>query len=578
MYKKAPLPVSVSWNEGKDYTIFKQQDAEGNIGICNHCARKFSNRNYLRYQHKNFCSKMPLCTKRKMPLDYYFKDSHTETDKKLIALVKYICYHGATLASTQSVFSKLVFGVSFSEETIRDAIIQYAKDIQDETRQKIHKSIVAFVIDGATINESSGWYAIGISTRDRVFIYDIVHMASTTTISLTHQINEIIDNIREETDAIVVGACSDNAPNIANVFNPTHPNGLAIVHGKYLLRISCQAHTANLVTATYERNNPYYSQLRSQIKSFATKASEKSIHTSLGISDRCPLIRDQRWFTEHDALKWIIKNRKTIEDSWEILSDEFELTNCPITDEWNQLFEALQPLRDFVANVETNVCVIGKAWEHYQKMKNSLQSISSSNKFASDLLEIVIQRWKTTADADLLHLASFVSPANHIQWKQTYASLARMFQHGGMPDNEKQMFAEMTKEADIMVSTTIKYASHMGYAFNNNASLIHFILTAANLSVNHIGPYYWHENGACSDDIACDASRQGIDTSSADVSSVCEFFCRLISLPSSEAFCERIFARMRSLFPKTRSSCNDDLVKAQTLIRVTLQLDSPSDD
>ena len=66
---------------------------------------------------------------------------------------------------------------------------------------------------------------------------------------------------------------------------------------------------------------------------------------------------------------------------------------------------------------------------------------------------------------------------------------------------------------------------------------------------------------------------KGIFIIPTDVEKISEFYLKLISLPSSEAFCERIFANMRTLFPDSRFSCKDDLIRAQTLIRVVLSLD-----
>ena len=360
------IPVAVlDWKEGKDYTFFQFPDEKHNIGICKHCSNKFTNRNYLTYQHQDHCrgfqSRDQNRPKIRKSIKEYFIDSNKQKEDELIKIVKYICENSIAINTTQSQTFKELFKSSFSEEKIRKGIIDYAEKMQTETKNEIKGKTVSIVIDGATINENSGWYAVGLSTKSSVFLYDIYHMASTTTIALTHKINEVIEEIQGETDAVVVGACSDNASNIANVFDPEHPEGLAQQHHKYLLRIPCQAHTANLVNATYARNNQNYNALRSKIKGFATKAAEQNIHISLDISKRCPLIREQRWYTEYDTLKWIINNRKKIEDSWDAIKSNFNNQRCPITDEWELLFKALKPLRYYVTVVEANICTIGRA-------------------------------------------------------------------------------------------------------------------------------------------------------------------------------------------------------------------------
>ena len=44
---------------------------------------------------------------------------------------------------------------------------------------------------------------------------------------------------------------------------------------------------------------------------------------------------------------------------------------------------------------------------------------------------------------------------------------------------------------------------------------------------------------------------------------ILRFMAAIESLPSSEAFCECVFSRMRKLFPKDRELANDDLIRAE---------------
>ena len=117
-------------------------------------------------------------------------------------------------------------------------------------------------------------------------------------------------------------------------------------------------------------------------------------------------------------------------------------------------------------------------------MKRSLVALSSTNKFAKDLLEIVKQRWSSTSDDNLLHLASFINPSRMVDWKVRYACLAQKFEHGGMQQKDKDSYAAMNAEANLMVETTVKYASHMGYSFNKIDSTVNYLLTVATISKN----------------------------------------------------------------------------------------------
>ena len=52
-----------------------------------------------------------------------------------------------------------------------------------------------------------------------------------------------------------------------------------------------------------------------------------------------------------------------------------------------------------------------------------------------------------------------------------------------------------------------------------------------------------------------------------------KFFQCFISLPSTEAFCERVFKNMRELFDESRKAVHDDLIKAQTIIRMHILME-----
>ena len=47
----------------------------------------------------------------------------------------------------------------------------------------------------------------------------------------------------------------------------------------------------------------------------------------------------------------------------------------------------------------------------------------------------------------------------------------------------------------------------------------------------------------------------------------------MLSLPSTEAYCERVFKNMRELFSFNRQNCADDLIKAQTIIKMNIEME-----
>ena len=132
----------------------------------------------------------------------------------------------------------------------------------------------------------------------------------------------------------------------------------------------------------------------------------------------------------------------------------------------------------------------------------------------------------------------------------------------------------MQEELSTAIETTIKYSRHMGYIFQKDDPNIGFLLSSGKIPRNRRQDYYWEGMCAVSgqfETIACLQNTVGIEGQK--IMNLCSFYCKLRSLPSSEAFCERIFANMRRLFPESRASANDDLIRAQTLIRIVMSLE-----
>ena len=571
MHDPEPSP----WRKGIEYLEVLLPGSTEFSYKCQKCGKTCTNKNYMKYQHQQHCpnhQRKGTLLEQTSIRKYLEKDN--ENDSETIKIVRFLCENAVSINATQSKSFSDLFSKKYDDKTIRKQVIDYAEKLKSQTKDQIKDLIVSLVIDGATLNDTSGWYAVGLATRTNIYFYDVYHVASSTTKSLSHLVNSVIEEIEKETRAKVVGASTDNADNIKNVFDPNHSDGISKLYGKHLLRIPCQAHTTNLVVVTYEREDPHYSELISQIKSFAKTAHEKCIHEAIGIKKRCPMMREQRWFTEYDCLDWIITNKGKIEAAFPVIADLMKIKKSPITDEWGLLHHALGPLRYYTTIVESNICSIGRSYKEFKSMKYQLEMMKN-NKFAIDLLQIIEKRWSSTADINLLWLADFVAPDKYIKWQDKKQTIANLIAKGESTTEQEAEFVKMQDELDLAIKTTIKYSYHMGYIFDDDDQNIGFLLATGKIPRNRRADYYWEGMKAVSGQFEIAAKLQnvtGIDVHK--ISDVCEFYCKIRSLPSSEAFCERIFSNMRLLFPKSRSSSNDDLVRAQTLIRMVMSLDN----
>ena len=565
------------WLHGSDFLLYPDKEAKekGKVGCCMHCWKEFGNERTLRYEHKNFCTMLNSKDETKMvqtEISSFTKSKvRNKEDEKIREIVLFICETATPINAVQNKHFRTLTMSNYSSAKIREEIIRYSFELKEETKKKISHRLVSFVVDGATINSTSGWYAVGLATRTEIYFYDVYHLASTTTIALSTKVNEIIDEIQNETNAKVIGACTDNAPNIANVFNTTHKDGIAINFSKYLLRVPCQAHTTNLVDVTYCRENPEYNELLSKIKAFCSKASSKKIHELLGINRACPLIREQRWFTEYEALSWVVTNRSVIEENFDTISELIDFNKCPINDDWELLLNALAPLHKYTRHVESDVKPLGESFDNLVEMKTELLRISDTNKFARDLLDIVIRRWSSTSDEDLLKLAYFVTPSHFMMWRRNYILRGQKVGCGAASLNERLLFHQMNEELSKIIDTTVKYGHAYNFDFEEKRDVISYLLTTPKPAFALT--YFWEMRKAASPEIvktALEVDHMAIDVH--DCENIFDFYNYVSSLPSSEAFIERVFSNMRALFPVSRSSVNDDLIRAQTLVRIISSL------
>ena len=555
----------------KDYLLYREPDIEGNIVECLHCHSKSKNQNYMKYQHREHCKEL---MKEGNDIRRYFHGSNEENDnEKLIAIVRCICQNCIPINATQSTTFRKLTKTSFSSETIRNKIINYAQELKNYTKTMIKNKFVSIVIDGATIT-TSGWYCVGLSTNSRVYYYDCYHLANGTTRCITEQLEEIISEIEAATGAKVIGACSDNASNVSNVFDPLCNESIIQLHKRYIIRVSCQAHTANLVLTSYEKNDTEFSQLRSRIRKFVRELHNTKIHELLGIPTRCPPIREQRWFTDYIALDWICKYHHEIDNGFKNIVQLMPCSRNPITNSWFELRDALAPLYFFTTNVECNMVPLGRSYELLTILKEKLTTLSGQgNTHAQKLLKFVIERWTTTADEPLLKLAYLLRTNNLLKWREKFNNAEKQTVGSDIEQSNIDFFNMLKEEAAEIVTLTIKYAAMMGYnleeAKDEIKYLIHYAYPKYQLSPHN----FWHELYTEAKFIKTAAERQEIILEEERIKYTAEFFSKMLSLPSTEAYCERVFKNMRELFSFNRQNCADDLIKAQTIIKMNIEME-----
>lgn len=567
----------LSWLSNVDYILYPTPDSLGNIGHCCHCQKKSKNISYLIYQHQKHCVAKASNHKKQQTieksLDLSRKRNSQNTDKKeekLKKIARFICENSISINVTQTQSFRDLVGYTFSECEIRKCILDMADEIKESTKKHIKYKLLSIVIDGATIIGTPGWYAVGLSTENKIFLYDVYHFSNSTTFTITENLIKIINDIENSCKCQIIGASSDNAKNIANVFDTKHKHGLAVVHKKFLIRSPCQAHTSNLVCRDLQKNNEEISKLFGLIRAYALDVRQKNVYSLFDINLNCPLVRDTQWHTEYSALEWLVKNKDKLNQGYNNIPNSMPWDECPIDDDWILLERALRPLANFCRAVEADVCPLYEAYEHYTALQNDLNMMKSENRFAEKVLTEVHKRWMSTADIQLMKLAHSVGYdsvyvlRNELKELTKVTSVQRVT---GTP--EQQRIKELIEEFDCITNGVITYATSLGLDLNERFAEVNFVLKYVEPLVRHREHNSWqsaYSNPLSYFDNTAKQYHLNIDCKIAR--EVCFFIAALRSLPSSEAYCERVFAKMRRLFPNYREKCKDDLVRAQTVVKL----------
>ena len=235
----------------------------------------------------------------------------------------------------------------------------------------------------------------------------------------------------------------------------------------------------------------------------------------------------------------------------------------------DRIKRALKPLYYFTTYIEKDMVPIGQGYVLLENLKKQLDSLATNgNAFAKDLLSIVIRRWSTTAEEPMLKLAYFINKKNLLVWRNEYNTNDLIASGPASTQNVIDKIEQMKNEYNNIEKYTIKYAKRLGFNFSEAREEISFLIHFALPSHSRSHEDFWAGIRMSACNTVAHAKTMKIELSSEKVAGVATFYNYFLCLPSTEAYCERVFKNMRDLFDKKRFSSNDDLISAQTIIRM----------
>ena len=84
--------------------------------------------------------------------------------------------------------------------------------LEKKHKKKAKSKLVSLVIDGATIVKKASWYAVGLATEKKLWLYGVYHFPNSATLTISENLNNIINSIEDSCKCRVVGTSFDNAP------------------------------------------------------------------------------------------------------------------------------------------------------------------------------------------------------------------------------------------------------------------------------------------------------------------------------------------------------------------------------
>ena len=132
-----------------------------------------------------------------------------------------------------------------SSDEIRKLIIQYSQYICHHTLKDLKGSTVGLAVDGASFRERH-YYALILVTNNKVRLLDIVHLPDQKAATIAKELLNCYNKCKKY-NIKIAGVVSDNAAALKAAITGKHPLYLPALLGEAVMRVSCGAHTAQLV-------------------------------------------------------------------------------------------------------------------------------------------------------------------------------------------------------------------------------------------------------------------------------------------------------------------------------------------
>lgn len=463
-----------------------------------------------------------------------------------------------------------------SKTLLRKLILDHSTNLFEKGLEDLRGCTCGLAVDGATL-KSIHVYAFVLVFQNGLRLAGFKKVDSQTSSQLAQAISSVIQKCNDH-DITICCIVSDNAASLKSAIenaNLSNSLTLKVLIGEEMLRCACAAHTSQLAIKDLIKGVPFLEEFMQDVINLISFISTHSDDFQKFCPYKMPHFIETRWNTLYNCSSFILENADDI-NSWltdyqisEELRFEKEtslyeankrrtppnpIVNPPmkaVPEDWVNYIPALEVISEFTDNIEGDLKLQQDVYVSVVEAESKLKALTDDNNFVAEiLLEKFEERFKTTADLTLAHLAFIFTAVGLDDFRNT------------PNDAEKKKTRKNLKKKYLEICNILtqkKYTQNTHFL----PALFDYYIDRVEFGTGEDPFAFWKY---CMDESAViehvnDGNPIPLDTFSSIA------LC-IISFPASEAMIERAFSQIKAISTKFNSSMLIDFFLAIATIKI----------
>lgn len=513
-------------NGHRQFFLFKQKltgsSHYSKLYQCLYCKKYFISKTGA---SQHICNRHAICSRAYQPGN---KDSH----KFIIHhLLRFIAVHNIPFYAIEDENlskSYQILDNTFDipgKDKLKLLMLEIADEIKKSFLRELSGQKVSLMIDGCQ-RWAKNYIGFIIFTPKRLYLYSVFNVPDEQSSTLAGLIANVVRELSLN-NITVIAINTDNAANNRKALNGGDYSAQELSHFNFI-RQPCAAHTLNLaIEDTFYNNNSRYHYIFEEIQYLLHHAPKK--HNQKGNPIKLQTIR---WSSLYECVCFIIDNKFYYQCSRDIPS-RISYLRVEKNVTWECVKDILAIFIQFLYNIENDLCTIADIIEQFLSAIEKLGELQGD--LAAYALDNLKNRFTTTCPLQL-SWAAFLLTANGL-------SFFRNLNDADRPN--------------IYQNARIGLENYM-IQRNFNASL-------RILCGNYFDSYLITANEDCFDQFY---SPYDFWKSSMEVPIFFkEVATEILSIPSTETACERLFSALSNLTSTKMSNLKPETVNARLMVK-----------